>query len=70
MRIRKGDGLCLKVSELIKILKRNGCYLKRNGKSHDIWYSEKTGKQFSVPRHLSQDVPKGTYENIKKDAGF
>lgn len=60
----------MKVSELIKILKRNGCYLKRNGKSHDIWYSEKIGKQFSVPRHLSQDVPKGTYENIKKDAGF
>jgi len=60
----------LKVSELIKILKKNGCSLKRHGRSHDIWYSEITGKQFSVPRHLSQDVPKGTYENIKEDAGF
>lgn len=60
----------MKTSELIKILKKNDCYLLRNGKKHDIWYSPKTGKQFSVPRHLSQDIPKGTYNNIKKDAGF
>jgi predicted RNA binding protein YcfA (HicA-like mRNA interferase family) len=69
-QIKKGAVLCLKVSELIRILKKNDCYLKRNGRSHDIWYSNKTRKQFSVPRHLSQDIPKGTYENIKKDAGF
>lgn len=60
----------MKTSELIKILKKNGCYLLRNGKKHDIWYSPKTKKQFSVPRHLSQDIPKGTYNSIKKDAGF
>lgn len=60
----------MKVSELIEILKKKKCYLKRHGKNHDIWCSEVTGKQFSVPRHPSQDVPKGTFENIKKDAGF
>lgn len=60
----------MKVSELVKILKKNRCYLKRHGKNHDIWYSEITGKQFPVPRHPSQDIPKGTFENIKEDAGF
>lgn len=60
----------MKTSELIKLLKKNGCYLLRNGKKHDIWYSPTTGKQFSVPRHLSQDIPKGTCNNIKKDAGI
>lgn len=60
----------MKTSELIKILKKNGCYLLRNGKKHDVWYSPKTDRQFTVPRHLSQDIPKGTYNNIKKDAGF
>lgn len=60
----------MKVSELVKILKKNRCYLKRHGKNHDIWYSEITGKQFPVPRHPSQDIPKGTFESIKEDAGF
>ena len=60
----------MKVSELVKILKRNKCYLLRHGKNHDIWCSRITGKQFPVPRHPAQDVPKGTFENIKKDAGF
>ncbi len=60
----------MKTSELIKLLKKNGCYPLRNGKKHDIWYSPKTGKQFAVPRHLSQDIPTGTCRNIKKDAGI
>lgn len=60
----------MKTSELIKLLKKNGCYLYRNGKRHDIWYSPITGKQFPVPRYLSQDVPTGTCNSIKKDAGI
>ncbi|MDE7404738.1 MAG: type II toxin-antitoxin system HicA family toxin [Lachnospiraceae bacterium] len=60
----------MKVSELTKILSKNRCHIIRHGSNHDIWYSEITGKQFPVPRHPSQDVPKGTYENIKKAAGF
>jgi len=60
----------MKVSELIKILKKNNCYLLRHGKRHDMWYSETTKKQFPVSRHLSQDVPTGTFNSIKEDAGF
>jgi predicted RNA binding protein YcfA (HicA-like mRNA interferase family) len=60
----------MKTSELLKLLKKNGCYLLRNGKRHDIWYSPKTGKQFPVPRHLTADIPNGTCRSIKKDAGI
>ena len=59
----------MKTSELVKILKRNGCYLQRHGSSHDIWVSKVTGRRFSVPRHPGGEMPKGTAERILKDAG-
>lgn len=59
----------MKLSELHKLLKKNKCYLERHGSNHDIWYSEKTGKKFSVPRHKAE-IPKGTARNILKDAGL
>lgn len=30
----------MKTQELIKLLKKNNCYILRNGSRHDIWYSE------------------------------
>ena len=60
----------MKVSELTKLLKKNGCYLDEHGARHDLWYSPITGKRFTVPRHKSQDVPQGTLNSILKDAGL
>ncbi len=60
----------MKVSELIKILKKNSCRLIEHGKEHDKWYSETTGKTFMVPRHPGKDIPKGTLGRILKDAGI
>lgn len=60
----------MKVSELQKLLKKNGCYISRHGSNHDIWYSPITGKQFSVPRHSSKEIKTGTLNSIKKEAGF
>ncbi|MCI1958588.1 MAG: type II toxin-antitoxin system HicA family toxin [Clostridia bacterium] len=59
----------MKTQELIKKLKKNGCYILRNGKKHDIWYSEKTNKQFPVPRH-KQEIATGTLKSIMEDAGL
>ena len=59
----------MKTSELLKLLKKNKCSLIRNGSRHDIWYSEITGKQFTVPRHKAE-IPAGTLKNILKDAGL
>ncbi len=59
----------MKTSELLKILKKNNCKLIRNGSRHDVWYSEITDKQFTVPRHKAE-IPIGTLNNILKDAGI
>lgn len=60
----------MKYSELKKLLKKNGCYLVREGANHEQWYSPKTGKTFSIGRHSTQEVASGTLKNIKRDAGL
>lgn len=59
----------MKTSELLKLLKKGNCKLIRNGSRHDVWYSEVTEKQFTVPRHKAE-IPIGTLNNILKDAGL
>lgn len=59
----------MKTSELLKILKKNGCYFSRHGKRHDIWISPITNKQFPVPRHKDEIKP-GTLKSILDDAGI
>ncbi len=34
----------MKTSELVKILKKNGCFFVEHGKEHDKWHSDLTGK--------------------------
>ena len=60
----------MRTSELIKVLKENGCYVSRQGTRHDIWFSPKTGKEFLVWRHPSKEIPTGTANRIMKDAGL
>jgi predicted RNA binding protein YcfA (HicA-like mRNA interferase family) len=57
-------------SELKKILKKNGCYLSDEGSKHEMWYSPKTEKHFTVGRHNTEDVKKGTLNAILKQAGI
>lgn len=59
----------MKGSELIKLLKKNGCSLVGHGVRHDEWFSPITGKAFPVPRH-NKEIPKGTALSILKDAGL
>ena len=56
--------------ELKRKLKKIGCYKLCEGKRHEIWYSPKTGIQFPVGRHNSQEVKSGTLNSIKADAGL
>lgn len=60
----------MKYSEVKKLLKKNGCYMVREGTNHERWYSPKTGKTFSVSRHNSQDAKSGTLKSILRDAGL
>lgn len=60
----------MKTSELKKILKKNGCYLRRQGGNHEIWYSPITGKVFAIGRHGSQEIATGTARKILEEAGI
>src|SRR4051794_1047944 len=41
----------MKRSALLKLLRRHGCALKREGRSHSLWTNPQTGETESVPRH-------------------
>lgn len=60
----------MKVSELEKILRKNGCYFVEHGAEHDKWHSDITGRDFRLPRHKSKEIPTGTANRILKDAGL
>lgn len=60
----------MKTSELIKILKREGCYKERSGSNHDVWFSPKNGKRFQLPRHGAQEIKTGLLHAILKQAGL
>lgn len=59
-----------RVNELIKRLKKDGWFVYRNGKKHDLYrHSEKDG-ELVIPRHGSKELAKGTLESILKKAGL
>lgn len=60
----------MKVSELRRRLEKAGCYVKRHGANHDIYFSPKTGESFPVSRHTSEELPISTQRNIEKAAGI
>ncbi|MFN0193127.1 MAG: type II toxin-antitoxin system HicA family toxin [Aestuariivirga sp.] len=54
--------------ELIRLLKTAGCHFVRQGKgSHEIWFSPKTNRTFSVPRNTRKPH---TANGVLKDAGL
>lgn len=59
----------MKVSELIRIVSKAGCYFLRSGGRHDIWKNP-SGETFSMPRHQSEEVPKGLERAAKKWANI
>lgn len=42
----------MKRQTLVKHLRKNGCYLKREGGSHSLWMNPHTGHIEAVPRHV------------------
>lgn len=60
----------MKISEVKKLLRKNGCYVLRQGSRHEIWVSPMTGKKFQVPRHGTQEIAAGTLRSIKESAGI
>lgn len=42
----------MKRESLIRHLRRHGCYLKREGRSHSIWTNPNTGQSEAIPWHV------------------
>ena len=60
----------MKVSELTRMAKKHGCYIKRHGSDHDIWIDPKTGNTERIPRHKSKELASGTAHDIMKNLGL
>lgn len=60
----------MKVSELLKILKKDGWYLEREGKKHSIYVHLIKEGLLIIPRHPSSELKKGTEQSILKKAGL
>lgn len=52
----------MKRSDLLRHLRRYGCYLKREGASHSIWYNSQTGATEAIPRHT--EIPNKLVKKI------
>jgi mRNA interferase HicA len=46
----------MRVSEFKRRIEAIGCFVKRHGSNHDIYYNPKTGQMFPVPRHGGQEI--------------
>jgi len=60
----------MKVSELVKILTKDGWYLYKNGKRYNLYRHSSKNGQIPIPRHQSQEIARGTAESILKQAGL
>ena len=59
----------MKTSELLKILKKYGCYFLKHNGNHDEWYSPIKNHKFYVWKH-AKEIPTGTANAILKQAGI
>lgn len=60
----------MKVSEMVKILKKDGWYIKREGSKHTVYIHTTKDGSVIVPRHPSAELKKGTEQSILKQAGL
>jgi predicted RNA binding protein YcfA (HicA-like mRNA interferase family) len=60
----------MKISELTRLITRAGCFLLKHKTRHDLWYNPQTDETFLIPRHQSEEVPKGLEKAAKKWAGI
>ena len=58
----------MKQKELLRHLRKFGCYLKREGKEHELWLNPQTGHIQAVPRHT--EIPNNLAKKICKALGI
>ena len=60
----------MKISELKRLIKKQGCKFVAHGTEHDMWMNTKTGEKTRIPRHNSQEIGTGLVQRILKDLGL
>jgi len=61
----------MKYKELERLLEKAKCYdTGRQQNGHPLWFSPKTGKEFKLSNHGSEEVATGTLRAIKRAAGI
>jgi predicted RNA binding protein YcfA (HicA-like mRNA interferase family) len=60
----------VKYSEVERMARRHGCTQIGEMGGHPLWYSPITGKVFRLSHHGSQEVKKGTLNDIIKRSGL
>lgn len=60
----------MRVSEFQKLAEKLGCYLKREGGNHEIWYSPITGEYFRLSRDKNKDLTPKAESELRKLAGL
>lgn len=60
----------MKVSEMLRKLKKDGWFFHRHGKRHDLYRHPTKENEIPLPRHQNQELKKGTERSILKDAGL
>jgi mRNA interferase HicA len=58
----------VKRSSLLQHLRRNGCFLKREGSSHSLWINAATGAIEAIPRHT--EIPNNLARKICRGLGI
>ncbi|MBV9008147.1 MAG: type II toxin-antitoxin system HicA family toxin [Verrucomicrobia bacterium] len=58
----------MKRREFVRELISRGCYLKRHGGNHDIYYNPQNGRVAPVPRHA--EVKDSLARAIRKQLGL
>ncbi|PKL82675.1 MAG: addiction module toxin, HicA family [Ignavibacteriae bacterium HGW-Ignavibacteriae-3] len=57
--------------QLIKKLKKAGFVFERQGRgSHEFWVNYDTKRVVMISKHSTKTIPKGTLNNIIKEAGI
>lgn len=55
----------MKRDALLRHIRKNGCFLKREGRSHSLWTNPDTGVTEAVPRH--NEIPENLAKKICKE---
>ena len=58
----------MKRHELLRHLRRHGCYLKREGAAHSLWCNPQNGQVQAVPRHT--EIPNRLAQRICQALGL